>query len=133
MSVSIYYSAERGYSLTNQEKELIKETIGKYIIGDRNKVDWRGENLNLYDYKGLETPIVLEGSVEIGNYTEDYEREIEEVVRWCYCLTDIRRNIEDLTWKVIFGDELLSYDEEIGFHMRRIPKSLHVDLKPKID
>lgn len=42
MSVSIYYSAERGYSLTNQEKELIKETIGKYIIGDRNKVDWRG-------------------------------------------------------------------------------------------
>lgn len=58
---------------------------------------------------------------------------IGEVVRWCYCLTDIRRNIEDLTWKVIFGDELLSYDEEIGFHMRRIPKSLHVDLKPKID
>ncbi len=130
MGVSLTYIVKRDIQLSNEEKQSINQVIESYRIKDLDEMDWKGENIDIPQYNTYKSPIILEGSIEIGHYEDDYEREIEEVVRWCYCLTEIYRKIVDGDWNVRLGDEELLFDTEIGFHLKRLPKSLHEDLKP---
>lgn len=132
MGVSLSYIVTRDNPISEQEKVLSNRVIEKYRIKHLEKVDWRGENIETPKYDTYEEPIILMGSIEIGHYDEDYEREIEEVVRWCYCLTEISTNIIGGSWTVRLGDELLLFDSQIGFHLKKLPKSLHEDLKPEV-
>lgn len=130
MGVSLTYIVKRDNGVNEEEKKIINNIIEKYRIKDLDEIEWMGENIEIPKYAEYEAPIILEGDIEIGYYEDDYEREIEEVVRWCYCLSEIANEISDGEWIVRFGDELLNFDSEIGFHLKRIPKSLHIELKP---
>lgn len=132
MGVSLDYIVKRESKLSEQEKAVISEIIEKYQIKDMEEMDWRGENIEIPNYDEYTAPVIFMGGIEIGNYEEDYEREIEEVVRWCYCLTEIAEHISNATWNVRLGDELLLFDSEIGFHLRKLPRSLHMELKPTV-
>ena len=130
MGVSLTYIVKRNNQLSTEEKLSINQIIENYRIKDLDEMDWRSENIDKPEYDAYKLPVILEGSIEISHYEDDYEREIEEVVRWCYCLTDIYRKVVDGNWNVRLGDEILLFDTEIGFHLKKLPKSLHEDLKP---
>lgn len=130
MGVSLTYIVKRDNKIKAEEKRIINKIIEKYRIKDLDEIEWMGENIEIPKYEEYEAPIILEGDIKIGYYEDDYEREIEEVVRWCYCLSEIANEVSDGEWIVRFGDELLNFDSEIGFHLKRIPKSLHIELKP---
>ncbi|WP_027622985.1 hypothetical protein [Clostridium lundense] len=132
MSISIYYSAERDYCLSEKEKEMVDEVINKYSINSNEEMDWKGEDFCIYEYESLEFPTVFQGATKIGYYEDDYEREIEEVLRWCYCLTEIKRILKDANWTVSLDNEMIKYDEKIGFYLPGIPKLLHIELKPDL-
>lgn len=131
MSISLYYIGERERRLSLEEINRINSIIEKYRV--KNNDYWEGGNISIPDYTEFKAPVVIEGSVEIGEYPDDYEMEIEEVVRWCYCLTEIAREVDNITWNVILGDEALIFDDTVGFKLKKIPVKLHLYLKPDID
>lgn len=78
MSISLYYTGERQKKLSIEEMNRINSIIEKYQIKDNEY--WAGGNIQFPDYMGYKEPVVIEGAIEIGEYPDDYEMEIEEVV-----------------------------------------------------
>lgn len=36
-------------------------------------MDWKGENIDVPKYNAYKSPIILEGSIEIGHYEADFD------------------------------------------------------------
>jgi hypothetical protein len=115
MSFSIYYSARRPTSLSDEEQEEVRKVLARYCVDSRVKrFAETGEGLNWQPFRLLPpsdfaaADVVLEGSTPLPDNTE--EAFSQGVVHWCNALSALRRIIHRAMWSVRVEDQEIAWD-----------------------
>lgn len=90
MGMSIYYTAERNYPLTDDENKAIENIVKKY---DGKKKIKGGEDFCIYDYDPEEPKVIFSGSTGLPMSINPM-RTYEACVYWAKCLTEIRNHVK---------------------------------------
>jgi hypothetical protein len=115
MSFSIYYSARRPTSLSDQEQMEVDKVLARYRVDSRVKrFAETGEGLNWQPF-GVALPsdysaadVVFEGFTPLPDNTE--EAFSQGVVHWCNALSALRRIIHKAMWSVRVEDQEIAWD-----------------------
>lgn len=114
MGVSIYYSAERGNPLSEEENQKVQAIIEEYSNSYPYKDE--AEDFYVYDYDDSEPKVIFYGSTKLP-LSNNIEETIIAVIHWAACLSDIRRAIPDAQWDVNMDDTDLIWDDSEGWQL----------------
>ncbi|MDR2924371.1 MAG: hypothetical protein LBU76_00155 [Azoarcus sp.] len=113
MGISIYYTAERSYPLTDEENKLIEAIVKKYDEGKKFK---KGEDFCVYEYDSEEPEVIFNGSTGLPMSFNPMNT-VKACLYWVDCLTEIRNIVKDANWSVNMDDTELEWDEEEGWQL----------------
>ena len=113
MGVSIYYTANRSYPLTEVETKSIEDIVKEY---DDSKPFKDGEDFYVYDYDDEEPEEIFSGATGLP-LEDDAMLTIEACLYWAKCLTKIRHVIKDAEWSVNMDETELEWDEIDGWQL----------------
>jgi|SRR5579884_1905509 len=118
MSISIYYQAKRGSSITESEKHAIARLCVRYSIDTQQReylesgkgLNW--ESFAVYEITRGDT--IFEGATKLPDNTADAAW--QGVRHWCNLLTKIRKVLPDASWSVSVEDHAITWDEQLQLY-----------------
>lgn len=112
MSMSLYYTAKRSYSLNDEEKNVVHAIVDKYCseFPYKNK----HEDFCLYNEPLDEEDTVLDGATAIPMDTKNF---YDIILYWLKCLTELTESLCDCEWNVHFDDVELIWELQSGWRL----------------
>ena len=109
MGFSLYYTATRNSSLTEQENKKCNEIISYYC----NNYPFRqkAEDFCIYSADN-ENRIIFNGATKLPN---SFKMLTQMAEYWLMCLTEITGILSDADWNVRFDDVNLIFDDAKGW------------------